>query len=41
MISRRPSSVSLIAYLPWPGIGHFAKQGDCFHFVAEPMQVVL
>jgi glyoxylase-like metal-dependent hydrolase (beta-lactamase superfamily II) len=32
---------SLVYHLPWPGLGHFAKQGDGFHFVAEPMQVVL
>jgi glyoxylase-like metal-dependent hydrolase (beta-lactamase superfamily II) len=32
---------TLVYHLPWPGIGHFAKQGDGFRFVAEPMQVVL
>ena len=25
----------------WPGIGHFAKRGDGFHYVAAPMQLVL
>jgi glyoxylase-like metal-dependent hydrolase (beta-lactamase superfamily II) len=32
---------TLVYHLPWPGLGHFAKQGDGFSFVAEPMQVVL
>jgi hypothetical protein len=27
--------------LPWPGIGHLTKQGDGFHYVPEPMQLVL
>ena len=33
--------LTLVYHLPWPGLGHFAKQGDGFRFVAEPMQVVL
>jgi glyoxylase-like metal-dependent hydrolase (beta-lactamase superfamily II) len=33
--------LSLVYHLPWPGIGHFSKQGDGFHFEPEPMQVVL
>jgi glyoxylase-like metal-dependent hydrolase (beta-lactamase superfamily II) len=32
---------ALVYHMPWPGIGHFAKQGDGFRFVAEPMQLVL
>jgi hypothetical protein len=31
----------LVYHLPWPGVGHFAKQGDGFRYVAEPMQFVL
>ena len=27
--------------LPWPGIGHLAKQGDGFRFFPTPMQLVL
>ena len=33
--------LTLVYHMPWPGLGHFAKQGDGFRFVAEPMQVVL
>jgi hypothetical protein len=33
--------LTLVYHLPWPGLGHFAKEGDGFRFVAEPMQVVL
>jgi hypothetical protein len=32
---------ALVYHMPWPGIGHFAKQGDGFRYVAEPMQMVL
>ena len=32
---------ALVYHMPWPGIGHFAKQGDGFRYVAEPMQLVL
>jgi len=32
---------ALVYHLPWPGIGHFAKQGDGFRYVASPMQMVL
>jgi glyoxylase-like metal-dependent hydrolase (beta-lactamase superfamily II) len=32
---------ALVYHLPWPGIGHFAKQDDGFRYVAEPMQMVL
>ena len=35
------SMLTLVYHLPWPGLGHFAKDGDGFRFVAEPMQVVL
>ena len=33
--------LTLVYHMPWPGLGHIAKQGDGFRFVAEPMQVVL
>ena len=33
--------MALVYHLPWPGLGHFAKQGDGFQFVAEPMKMVL
>jgi hypothetical protein len=32
---------ALIYHMPWPGIGHLAKQGDGFRYVAEPMQLAL
>ena len=28
-------------HMPWPGIGHVAKQGDGFRYVPSPMQLVL
>ena len=31
----------LVYHLPFPGIGHLAKQGDGFRYVAEPMQFTL
>src|SRR5262245_62142774 len=31
----------LVFHLPWPGLGHLAKQGDGFRFVPSPMQLVL
>ena len=34
--------IPLLAYhFPWPGIGHAAKQGDGFRYVAQPMQMLL
>jgi hypothetical protein len=34
--------IPMLAYhFPWPGIGHIAKQGDGYRYVASPMQVVL
>ena len=34
--------IPLLAYhMPWPGIGHLAKHGDGFRYVATPMQLVL
>jgi len=33
--------LSIVYHLPWPGIGHFVKRGDGFHFEPESMQVVL
>jgi glyoxylase-like metal-dependent hydrolase (beta-lactamase superfamily II) len=32
---------ALVYHMPWPGIGHCAKQCDGFRYVAEPMQLVL
>src|SRR5215470_12661054 len=32
---------ALVYHMAWPGIGHFAKQGDGFRYVAEPMRLVL
>ena len=31
----------LVYHMPWPGIGHLAKQGDGFRYVPTPMQLVL
>jgi hypothetical protein len=32
--------VTVITYhLPFPGIGHVAKNGDAFRFVASPMEL--
>jgi glyoxylase-like metal-dependent hydrolase (beta-lactamase superfamily II) len=31
---------ALVYHMPWPGLGHFVKQGDGFRFVASPMQMV-
>jgi glyoxylase-like metal-dependent hydrolase (beta-lactamase superfamily II) len=28
-------------HYPWPGLGHVAKNGDGYRFIAEPMQMVL
>jgi glyoxylase-like metal-dependent hydrolase (beta-lactamase superfamily II) len=33
--------LSVVYHLPWPGLGHFVKRGDGFHFEPEPMQVVI
>jgi glyoxylase-like metal-dependent hydrolase (beta-lactamase superfamily II) len=33
--------LSIVYHLPWPGLGHFSKRGDGFHFEPEPIQVVL
>jgi len=32
---------ALVYHMAWPGIGHFAKQGDGFRYVAAPMQLLL
>ncbi len=32
---------ALVYHLPWPGIGHLAKQGDGYRFFPTPMQLVL
>jgi glyoxylase-like metal-dependent hydrolase (beta-lactamase superfamily II) len=31
---------TLVYHLPWPGLGHFTKRGDGFHFEPEPVKVV-
>ena len=31
---------SLVYHLPWPGLGHFVKRGDGFHFEPEPLKFV-
>jgi glyoxylase-like metal-dependent hydrolase (beta-lactamase superfamily II) len=31
----------LAYHFPWPGIGHIAKQGDSFRYIAMPMRMVL
>jgi glyoxylase-like metal-dependent hydrolase (beta-lactamase superfamily II) len=28
-------------HFPWPGIGHVARHGDGFHYIASPMSMVL
>ena len=34
--------IPLLTYhMPWPGIGHLAKNGDGFRYIATPMQLVL
>ena len=27
-------------HFPWPGIGHVARQGDAYRYVAAPLQTV-
>jgi hypothetical protein len=27
-------------HFAWPGYGHVVKNGDGFHYIAEPMQIV-
>jgi len=29
---------TLVYHLPWPGLGHFVKRGDGFHFEPEPIK---
>jgi glyoxylase-like metal-dependent hydrolase (beta-lactamase superfamily II) len=31
---------ALVYHLPWPGLGHFVKRGDGFHFEPEPLKFV-
>jgi glyoxylase-like metal-dependent hydrolase (beta-lactamase superfamily II) len=31
---------TLVYHLPWPGLGHFVKRGDGFHFEPEPLKFV-
>jgi hypothetical protein len=28
-------------HLPWPGLGHFGKQGDGFRYFPTPIRTVL
>ena len=39
--ARGAAHAALVYHLPWPGIGHVAKQGDGFRYFPEPMQMVL
>jgi NAD(P)-dependent dehydrogenase (short-subunit alcohol dehydrogenase family) len=32
---------TLVYHLPWPGLGHFVKRGDGFHFEPEPISLML
>jgi hypothetical protein len=31
--------LSIVYHLPWPGLGHFTKRGDGYHFEPESMRV--
>jgi hypothetical protein len=31
----------LACHMPWPGVGHLAKHGEGFRYIATPMQPVL
>ncbi|MEL6368274.1 MAG: MBL fold metallo-hydrolase, partial [Pseudomonadota bacterium] len=32
--------IPVIAFhFPWPGVGHFAKRGDGFRYLAQPMDL--
>ena len=31
---------TLVYHLPWPGLGHLAKFGEGFRFIASPMQLI-
>ncbi len=36
------NKIAVMSYhYPWPGIGHVVKTGEGFHYIAEPMQMVL
>jgi glyoxylase-like metal-dependent hydrolase (beta-lactamase superfamily II) len=36
------NKIEVMSYhYPWPGIGHVVKTGEGFHFIPEPMQMVL
>jgi glyoxylase-like metal-dependent hydrolase (beta-lactamase superfamily II) len=36
------NKVAVMSYhYPWPGIGHVVKTGEGFHFIPQPMQMVL
>ena len=36
------NKMPMMAYhFPWPGYGHVGKQGEGFHYIAEPMVMTL
>jgi glyoxylase-like metal-dependent hydrolase (beta-lactamase superfamily II) len=36
------NKIAVMSYhFPWPGLGHVVKTGDGFHYIAEPMQMIL
>jgi glyoxylase-like metal-dependent hydrolase (beta-lactamase superfamily II) len=36
------NKVAVMSYhYPWPGIGHVVKTGEGFHYIPQPMQMVL
>ena len=36
------NKIAVMSYhYPWPGVGHVAKSGEGFHYIAQPMQMVL
>ena len=36
------NKIAVMSYhYPWPGIGHVVKAGDGFHFIPQPMQMIL
>ena len=36
------NKIAVMSYhYPWPGVGHVVKNGEGFHYIAQPMQMVL
>jgi glyoxylase-like metal-dependent hydrolase (beta-lactamase superfamily II) len=36
------NKIAVMSYhFPWPGLGHVVKTGEGFHYIAEPMQMIL